>query len=59
MSQIPKKNPGGRCVIDTLIIIKWCLTLAPHHKREMQFSENCGLQFDESSQSSVGTDIES
>ena len=43
-SQIQKKYfPGGRCVIDTLMIIKCCLTLAPHHKREMQFSEICGL----------------
>ena len=39
-SQIQKKFfPGGRCVIDTLMIIKWCLTLAPHHKMETQFSE--------------------
>ena len=57
-SQIQKKFfAGGRCVIDTLMIIKWCLTFAPHHKRETQFLENCGLHFDESSQFSVGTDI--
>ena len=31
--------------------------LAPHHKRETQFSENCELHFSESSQFSVGTDI--